>query len=848
MSWLDPFFNAASIILQNAGLSLPARARMNFAAPLTATDNPGADATDIGFDGTVPAAPGADALVLQSTGASSTAWRPVAPTLVPSGGSDYAQIAAGLAAAGHVALSVGTFNITANATIGTAAAQALHIFPGAMLKPASGVHILLVALPDVQPGQAWIDLSAGGTISIASGGYGPTIVHPDWFVGCDRTGSADSSAAFQAAHDMLPDEGGIIDLLVGYYKLSNVSITKNGVKVRGAQRFATTILDASATANLFSLTSCALVDIEDLEIRRPLLSDVKTAGVTFNLSNCTNIGIRRIRLTSPFQGIHVSGGGEIRVDDVHVLPSSTAATWSFIVKLENTAGVVLRGIDVNMGNNVTVSTALLLIDGGCDTILVTDCSFAQVGTNIGSYGDPYPTTGGTCVLLQNSNASFDPRWIHLVNVVTEAINGPGFDISAANQVRAFGCTVQTSLIGIRVTGGNDLVFIGGFVNQIQEHGIQLTGGERIAFQGYEVTACSRELTNTYSGFSVGGTAQDVHVIGAAIGDTETLGAVGYSMAYGIAQSAGGSDDDADHLYRENVFGPLCTATVFRGVAKVDYGTRFEAEGTAAPAGGTWARGDVVHALTPSDGGPAGWICTVAGTPGTWVPWYVHAVAPTSAATANAPVIRDSSAGAAFAALTATGVTVSGLTASQAVVTDGSKNLASLAYTSAATASTITSRDANGDVAFHQGNFSAGIIVTGSTQLPGNGLLRAGAAGAAILVWRRSDNGGDVAGIVIDGSNNMIIGDSTGADGTTILDGKVVRLRDPAQATALQISANKNISLFSTGSFGSGQGVVSGANATTAPSGDPTGGGIYYWSGGALMHRGSSGTVTTVAPA
>ena len=40
-------------------------------------------------------------------------------------------------------------------------------------------------------------------------------------------------------------------------------------------------------------------------------------------------------------------------------------------------------------------------------------------------------------------------------------------------------------------------------------------------------------------------------------------------------------------------------------------------GTAAPASGTWARGDRVYSTTPSASGTEGWICTTAGTPGTW---------------------------------------------------------------------------------------------------------------------------------------------------------------------------------------------------------------------------------------
>jgi hypothetical protein len=41
-------------------------------------------------------------------------------------------------------------------------------------------------------------------------------------------------------------------------------------------------------------------------------------------------------------------------------------------------------------------------------------------------------------------------------------------------------------------------------------------------------------------------------------------------------------------------------------------------GTAAPTTGTWAVGDRVYSQSPSVGNPKSWVCTVAGTPGTWV--------------------------------------------------------------------------------------------------------------------------------------------------------------------------------------------------------------------------------------
>lgn len=46
----------------------------------------------------------------------------------------------------------------------------------------------------------------------------------------------------------------------------------------------------------------------------------------------------------------------------------------------------------------------------------------------------------------------------------------------------------------------------------------------------------------------------------------------------------------------------------------------------------------------------------------------------------------------------------------------------------------------------------------------------------------------------------------------------------------------------------GQGVIYVSEVTTAPTGNPTAGGYLYIEGGALKYRGTSGTVTTIAPA
>lgn len=68
------------------------------------------------------------------------------------------------------------------------------------------------------------------------------------------------------------------------------------------------------------------------------------------------------------------------------------------------------------------------------------------------------------------------------------------------------------------------------------------------------------------------------------------------------------------------------------------------------------------------------------------------------------------------------------------------------------------------------------------------------------------------------------------------------------ADVLSLFPNGNIGLNTSTQFGGGVGVIGLLNRATAPSTNPTGGGVLYCSAGALLYRGSSGSVTTVAPA
>src|SRR5690606_16694541 len=72
----------------------------------------------------------------------------------------------------------------------------------------------------------------------------------------------------------------------------------------------------------------------------------------------------------------------------------------------------------------------------------------------------------------------------------------------------------------------------------------------------------------------------------------------------------------------------------------------------------------------------------------------------------------------------------------------------------------------------------------------------------------------------------------------------------ADASRIEINTSGNIGFntISGASFGDGVKVLQIANCTTVPTTNPSGGGLLYYEAGALKYRGSSGSVTTIAPA
>jgi hypothetical protein len=102
---------------------------------------------------------------------------------------------------------------------------------------------------------------------------------------------------------------------------------------------------------------------------------------------------------------------------------------------------------------------------------------------------------------------------------------------------------------------------------------------------------------------------------------------------------------------------------------------------------------------------------------------------------------------------------------------------------------------------------------------------ANAAGTATIKVLTSSGTGDV---VANGTNSLAL--------------------QTAATERVKIDSAGNVLFFAGAGLGGGALVISIHNATTDPTTNPAAGGILYASGGALKWRGSSGTVTTIAPA
>lgn len=94
----------------------------------------------------------------------------------------------------------------------------------------------------------------------------------------------------------------------------------------------------------------------------------------------------------------------------------------------------------------------------------------------------------------------------------------------------------------------------------------------------------------------------------------------YPLASSVYLSGSGAAGAADIILGSNYFGPAVVNQVLPASSRrsVTVGSNRIGFATAIPTGGVWRQGDKIFNINAAAGQPKGWVCTVAGEPGTWV--------------------------------------------------------------------------------------------------------------------------------------------------------------------------------------------------------------------------------------
>ena len=174
--------------------------------------------------------------------------------------------------------------------------------------------------------------------------------------------------------------------------------------------------------------------------------------------------------------------------------------------------------------------------------------------------------------------------------------------------------------------------------------------------------------------------------------------------------------------------------------------------------------------------------------------------------------------------------------------------------SANLASAVTGETGSGALVFGTSPTFTTSISVGTAPFPASGLLRVPYDGGFRSVLTSDNNASGTWTLLETFASNTYWGID---GGVTVTRGYSVEMRaSDASGLTFTVAAALKLTIDGTGyqfgagaaDHGGGTGVLGIDNAAVNPSTNPTAGGILYVDAGALKYRGSSGTVTTIAPA
>lgn len=389
-------------------------------------------------------------------------------------------------------------------------------------RPLSLVSGALQELPDTdhlpEANLRYLPTGTGGVLRTINSRLGEYVSTKDF--GALGDDVADDAAAFQAAHDALPSNGGTILAPPGTYKLSSAVTFTKPTRLVGAGVKATTIKTSSATANVI-VFDCAYCAVESIGFDT---SVTRTAGSYIQVTiNCIRSRIRDFLMVNGFTGITLVCADTVWIENGDIFDTATGGYGiRFIGDGVTPAGNDLYVNKVTMSGASNVATAGIQITNN-GAINITDCDIIR---------------HGSCLLI-NPGSGEVASAIYAVNSYFDtATNGVVIDPAAGGtvaQCHFIGCWMGAHSGHGVIIGSTGTIrgveFLGAQIFSNVTRGVFLGGGLDVNFVGGAICG------NTGDGVTVSANVSDWHFTGTRIGN-------GYGKsgnANGIVVSAGSSN-------------------------------------------------------------------------------------------------------------------------------------------------------------------------------------------------------------------------------------------------------------------------------------------------------------------
>ena len=236
----------------------------------------------------------------------------------------------------------------------------------------------------------------------------------------------------------------------------------------------------------------------------------------------------------------------------------------------------------------------------------------------------------------------------------KAVTGKGIIVQGDPSTRSTGCAITGNVInattsnGIYVESFDDVTISGNNGYAIGTSGISVNDVDRFAITGNTMYGDNGATDTGIIVQEAAGTSGDGSIIGNvaqnfgiglgvySLTDGSITGnTFGYSVSGTVQQDCVNVDTSNNNFSGANTLKVLSTGSAMttssftfnraidRNTFETPYidstqaGMRTVTYGGAVPNQGAWQVGDTVWMRTPVSGGPPGWMCTTAGSPGTW---------------------------------------------------------------------------------------------------------------------------------------------------------------------------------------------------------------------------------------